>query len=211
MPVRRKVGNLLGLAVLTVLVDRPMHPYEMATVIRARGKDQDMEIKWGSLYRVVQNLERHGFVEAAGSERAGARPERTVYRLTPAGRAELEDWARDLVAVPEPEHPRFEAGLSVLAILDPDEAAGLLRARAALVERRLAAQRAELAHDRGETPRLFLLEREYDLAVGQAELDWTRALLAELLDGTFPDLPLWRSLHPPPSPPHPGGRDGRHR
>ncbi len=32
MAQRRKVSNLLALAVLSVLVERPMHPYEMATV-----------------------------------------------------------------------------------------------------------------------------------------------------------------------------------
>ena len=39
-----------------------MHPYEMASELRERGKDQSIKIKWGSLYTVVQNLEKHGFV-----------------------------------------------------------------------------------------------------------------------------------------------------
>ncbi len=83
----RKVSNMLGLAVLATVVERPMHPYEMATVIRERGKDQDMTLKWGSLYTVVQNLHRHGFIEVVESARHGGRPERTVYRITDAGRA----------------------------------------------------------------------------------------------------------------------------
>jgi hypothetical protein len=33
--------------VLAVVQERPVHPYEMASVLRARGKDQDMPIKWG--------------------------------------------------------------------------------------------------------------------------------------------------------------------
>src|SRR5664279_2076866 len=116
MAQRRKVSNLLALAVLSVLVERPMHPYEMATVLRDRGKDQDMKIKWGSLYTVVQNLEKHGLIEAGDSERRGGRPERTLYRITPAGRDELEDWVRELVSTPETEYPRFEAGLSLSLI-----------------------------------------------------------------------------------------------
>src|SRR5215470_10266992 len=126
---RRRVGNLLALAVLSALVERPMHPYEMASVLRARGKDQDMPIKWGSLYTVVGNLAKHGLIEVAGNERSGARPERTVYRITDAGRAELADWVRELLGTPEREQPRFEAGLSVLGVLPPAEAIALLRAR----------------------------------------------------------------------------------
>ena len=61
---KRPVANLLGLAVLGTLAQRPMHRYEIATTIREQGKDDDMDVKWGSLYTVVKNLERHGFVEA---------------------------------------------------------------------------------------------------------------------------------------------------
>ena len=32
---RRKVGNPLALAVLVLLYERPMHPYEMAATLRA--------------------------------------------------------------------------------------------------------------------------------------------------------------------------------
>src|SRR4051794_25319206 len=57
-----KVGNPLGLAVLAAPRTKPMHPYEVAGLLRERGKDQDMRIKWGSLYTVVGNLEKHGFI-----------------------------------------------------------------------------------------------------------------------------------------------------
>jgi DNA-binding PadR family transcriptional regulator len=80
----------------------------MANVLRSRGKDQDMPIKWGSLYTVVGNLEKHGLIEAAGRERSGARPERTVYQITDAGREELTDWVGELLGTPERERPRFE-------------------------------------------------------------------------------------------------------
>jgi DNA-binding PadR family transcriptional regulator len=189
------VGNLLALAVLATVVQRPMHPYEMASMLRERGKDQDMKIKWGSLYTVVQNLEKHGLIEAAESLRQGGRPERTVYRITDAGRAELVDWARELVSTPEREQPRFEAGLSVLAALPPDEVKSLLQQRLALLDEQLAAQRDALAHHSGEIPRLFLLEDEYDLAVREAEAAWVRALLDELTDGTFPGLAQWQAFH----------------
>jgi DNA-binding PadR family transcriptional regulator len=195
MPKRRKVGNLLGLAVLATLVERPMHPYEIASTLRERGKEQDMDIKIGSLYTVVRNLEKNGFIEVADTTRAGARPERTVYRLIAPGRAELVDWVRELVSEPQPEHPRFKAGLSVLGALAPDEVPGLLRTRLAALEAGSAARRRAHAEHAEQVPRLFLIEEEYELAVRDAEVAWVRALLAEFEDGSFPDLEQWREVN----------------
>ena len=59
MAKKRKVANLMALAVLATVVQRPMHRYEMASLMRARGKDRDMDIKWGSLYTVVASLEKN--------------------------------------------------------------------------------------------------------------------------------------------------------
>ncbi|MBN6056874.1 PadR family transcriptional regulator [Nonomuraea sp. RK-328] len=195
MAKRRKVGSLLALAVLSVVAQRPMHAYEMASVLRSRGKDQDMEIKWGSLYTVVHNLARHGLLREAGSDRQGGRPERTVYEITEEGRAELADWTRELLSDPEETPRRFEAGLSVLAGLPPDEVAALLRLRLDALEGLIAARREALERDSGEIPRLFVLESEYGLAMREAEAAWTRSLLDELAGGTFPRLEEWRAFH----------------
>lgn len=192
---RRKVSNMLGLAVLSTVSARPMHPYEMASLMRARGKARDMKIKWGSLYTVVRNLAKHGFIEIAESVRQGGRPERTVYRITDAGRAELADWVRELIAVPEREYPRFEAGLSVLGTLTPDEVTALLFDRLAALERENAEQRAALAAAAEEVPRVFLIEAEYDLSMREAEAQWVRSLLAEITEGTLPGLTEWREFH----------------
>jgi DNA-binding PadR family transcriptional regulator len=192
---RRRVANLLALAVLSLLrPGYPMHPYQIANVLRRTGKDRDMPIKVGSLYTVVRNLERHGFIEATGSHRAGRRPERTEYAITDAGRAELRDWLRELVAVPEPGYPRFQAALSVLSTLHPDEAAESLQERLHALDDDIAARQIALAHGEG-TRRLFLIEDEYALEMRRAEATWVRRLLAEISNGSFPDLAGWREFH----------------
>ncbi|GAA1649219.1 PadR family transcriptional regulator [Nonomuraea maheshkhaliensis] len=195
MAERRPVSNLLALAVLTVAVQRPMHPYEMASILRARGKDQDMPIKWGTLYTVVRNLDKHGLLEAVESGRQGARPERTVYRVTEAGRREAEDWTRALLSTPKREPSSFEAGLSVMGGLAPDEVTKLLRSRLGSLEERIEADRRALEEHRDELPRLFLVESEYALAMLEAQAGWVRSLLAELAEGTFPGLDAWRDFH----------------
>ncbi|MEV5413486.1 PadR family transcriptional regulator [Thermopolyspora sp. NPDC052614] len=195
MAKRRKVGNLLALAVLAALMQGPMHPYEIATALRGWGKDQDMEIKWGSFYTVIGNLDKHGLITAVESTREGRRPERTVYRITESGRAELLDWTRELISTPMPERPRFRAGLSVLPVLHPDEAVELLRQRLRLLEDGIATAREELERHLRTIPRLFLVETEYDLALQEAEAAWLRTLLAELTSGVYPGLDVWRAVH----------------
>ena len=112
---RRRVSNPLALAVLGCLTEKPMHPYEISTTLRTRGKEQSIKLNYGSLYTVVNNLARHGLIEAMGAGREGRRPERTVYQITEAGRKELGDWMTELVAVPVKEYPQFEAALAELA------------------------------------------------------------------------------------------------
>lgn len=196
----RPVSNLLGLAVLGVLAQRPMHRYEIATTIREQGKDTDMAVKWGSLYTVVGALERSGFVEVVGTTREGARPERTVYRITAAGRTEMADWTRELLADLRTEQTRFTAGLSMLGALPPDEAIALLADRLARLDALIAERRDRLAEWRRQVSRLFLVESEYGVAMLQAEADWLRGLLQDLGSGAFPDLPGWRAYHEAPAP-----------
>ena len=195
MAKRRKVGNLLALSLLTLLTERPMYPYEMATALRQRGKDQSMKINWGSLYTVVQNLEKYGFTEAVEVAREGRQPERTTYQITAAGRAELQDWLRELLGEPEREYTRFEAGLGEGAVLPPDDVIGLLRHRLEALEASNAEHQASLDGLAAQLPRLFLIESEYYLALRRAEEQWVRGLLAELADGTFPGLDGWRRYH----------------
>jgi DNA-binding PadR family transcriptional regulator len=195
MAKRRKVNNLLGLQLLALLVEKPMHPYEMASTLRERGKEYDLKINWGSLYTVVQNLEKHEFIEAAETAREGRRPERTVYRITGTGRAELNDWLRELIAYPEREYPTLRTALSVLGILPPDQAIALLQQRLSVLDAENVGQEAALKQLEKDVVRAFLIEAEYYLAIRKAEADWLRGLIAELVAGTMPGMDIWHDLH----------------
>src|ERR1700735_2700044 len=119
MAKRRKMSNLLALSLLTLLAQRPMYPYEMAQTLRARGKEQNFAINWGSLYTVVANLAKYGFIEEAGTVREGRQPERTTYQITSLGLSELRDWLTELLSVPEDEHGGFVTALSGRASCPP--------------------------------------------------------------------------------------------
>jgi len=193
---RRKVSNPLALAVLACLFERPMHPYEMASTMRERGKDQSIKLNYGSLYTVVEALQQHGLIVAQETEREGRRPERTVYRLTGAGRMELIDWVSELLSRPAKEYTRFEAGLSLAGVLPPEDIIALLTQRCVNLELEISQMRAilQLVQERG-LQRMHVIEGEYALAMREAELAWTRNLVEEIRSGELGDLEEWRAMH----------------
>lgn len=186
----------LALAVLVLLFERPMHPYEMAATMRERGKEKSIKLRYGSLYTVIDALEAAGLIVPTETVRDGARPERTVYAITPAGRAEMNDWLREWIARPEKEYLRFEAGLSLMPALPPDHVADLLRDRLARLEHRLTEVDAEIATATAQgLPRLFLIEDEYQRALLDAERQFVARLQAQLADGSLGGLERWRAWH----------------
>jgi DNA-binding PadR family transcriptional regulator len=186
-------SNPLALAVLVCLYEKPMHPYEVAQTLRTRAKEQSVRLNYGSLYAVVESLEKKGFIKATGTVREGKRPQRTIYEITDEGSIEMTDWLTELIGTPNKEYPAFQAGLSFLPALDPDDALAALRHRAESLTMKLVAMRGgmQAARDAG-LPRIFELESEYEERTLSAELAFVRALVEEMENGTLEGLELWR-------------------
>lgn len=196
MAAKRKVGNLLALAVLSYLSRGPMHPYELSRTLRDNGDDRSIKFNHGSLYMVVQQLARAGFVTARETSRQGQRPERTVYGLTESGRQELHAWMRELVEEPAHEYPHFVAALSLIAALPPDEVLELLARRL----ERLTAQRAEVRAGVDDTLAsgvhpLFLVEEDYRLALLDAEVGFVEDFVERIRDPETGWAPLWAQFN----------------
>ena len=195
MTKRRPVSNLLALAVLSYLSRGPMHPYEISRTLRDHGDARSVRYTHGSLYTVIRQLAAAGLIAEHGTAREGRRPERTLYTLTDAGRAEMMDWLRELVAEPTHEYPRFVTALSLLGALHPDEAVELLRRRLdrlrevrgetrELIEATLAA---------GVHP-LFQIEEDYRVALLDAEITFVEQLIDRITDPRTGWAPEWAAL-----------------
>lgn len=188
-------SNPLALAVMVCLYERPMHPYEVAQTLRSRAKQDSVRLNYGSLYGVVDGLERRGLIRARETVREGRRPERTIYEITDTGTREASDWLSELLAVPAKEYPAFMAGLSFMGALPPEEVTAALGERAHALEFRLAqlegVRRAAAA---AGLPRLFFVETEYEQRLMEVELDFVRGLGADIESGSLGGLDLWRSF-----------------
>ncbi|MGW4210034.1 PadR family transcriptional regulator [Lentzea sp. NPDC004789] len=188
---RRKVSNPLALAVLAFLVMRPMHPYELGKQLKDMGKDRDIKFNRGSLYMVVEQLRKAGFVAEQETVKDTQRPERTIYELTDAGRDELHDWMRELVRDPVHEYPQFGVALSLISVLDPVEAVELLSTRAGALTTKIGASRTMIDKASADGVEwIFLVEEEYRIALLEAELRLVEKLTGEMAKAEYQDA--WR-------------------
>ncbi len=179
----------IALSVLNLLHERPMHAYEMRTMMRERGHDRAFQIRESSVYDTVARLADRGFIEPVEVSKQGRRPERTVYAITDAGQDELRVWLRELTAEPAAEYPPFAAPLMFIYSLGRDNAIAALRQRAARLEADAIASdtyRNALAAQMPDFPRIFAVEEEYAQAMRRAELSWARTIAEQLADGTLP-------------------------
>jgi len=190
----RKVSNPLALAVLALLLEKPTHPYEMGRTLRERNKEESIKLNYGSLYSVLEQLLRAGFVAKRETLRDTARPERTVYEITDVGRDELHDWMAELVSTPVKEFRAFEAALALIGVLVPEEALRLLSLRRQRLEARIAEQRAGIdALVAGGLHPMFVIENEYRLALEIAEKAFVDRVLKDFDDQEL--LAMWRGFH----------------
>ena len=178
---KRPFSNPLALAILVLLYERPMHPYEMAATLRERRKESSIKLNYGSLYTVIEQLLREHFIAVREVLKEGKRPEKTVYELRSLGEAELIDWMRELVSSPVKEYPMFEAALSLLPVLPPEEVIDLLAIRLGLLDKTIEEfDEQERICREMKLPRLFSLESEYYKAVTLAEYEFSKDLLEDL-------------------------------
>jgi DNA-binding PadR family transcriptional regulator len=176
--------STLALSILELLDERPMHPYELASTMRERHQDEFIRLNFGSLYHTVEVLERNGWIVPTEREKEGRRPERTIYKLTSAGRDVLVRVVSDILAQPRREYPHFAAGLMFMHHLEAPQAAEHLRNRAAALKaltEKLVRIMGELRAD--GVSRLSLIELEHKIAMLEAERKWVNNLEKEIVDG----------------------------
>lgn len=182
---RDALANPAVLAVLGALLERPMHPYQLAGVLAEGG----IPVNRGSLYDTVQAMARAGWLAAQPAEQDGSRPQRTPYALTASGQGELARRLDRQIRVPKPEFPEFLGAVSHVGVLGPDGAARALRERADRLAARIADVERRLAGALTRVPRLFVIEAEYAAAMDRAERAWVLSLAEQIENGelSWPD------------------------
>lgn len=177
----------IALAAMELLHEGPRHPYEMCQTMQERETWRLLKVTVGSLYHAIDRLAGDGLIEAVETSRAGRRPERTTYRLTPAGRDAYTLRVRDIVAHPATEYPLYALAIALLHTLDRADALAQLRKRATVLE---ATAAADQVYSRRLTeagvPELYWVDVDLKLRLREAELAWTRELIERLETNRLP-------------------------
>jgi DNA-binding PadR family transcriptional regulator len=176
----------LAVAVLGLLAEQPRHPYDIAFTMQHRHMHEHIKLSLGTLYHVVEQLQRLGWIRPTETAREGRRPERTTYEVTPEGHRHLLDRIRQLVAEPTREYSAFEAGLTFLHQLTPEEAVTALRRRATALSDQIELWDYALARLRaGGLARLALIEAELVQDTRRFQRDWALLTAGEIENGTL--------------------------
>lgn len=194
----------LALAVLALLVVRPLHPYGVLALLKQWGKGEVININQrATVYKTVTRLAEAGLIAVRHTERDAQYPERTLYDLTDPGREVLHEWLAEMLVGGDREYPEFPAALSFIMLLTPDQSLPLLDERRQGVARRVAELEAVIAQAR-QTPGLppvAVLEFSYLLAIAQAELAWVTQTVDDLknkrLDWADAQLRSFADAHTP--------------
>jgi DNA-binding PadR family transcriptional regulator len=184
------------MAVLALLHEEPMHPYQISFTMRERHWDWCIKLKFGSLYHTVETLIRDGLIEPLETEREGRRPERTVYAVTDQGRQEFLERLSDMVRQPAREYADFAAGLKFMWHLDRDIAASLLQQRTQSLQLEVESVTTVMAmlDSVKRLRRLSYLELEHAQAMSRAEISWIRGLADQIASGELE----WKAGHREP-------------
>jgi DNA-binding PadR family transcriptional regulator len=172
----------IALAILSLLIEEPMHPYRMQQLIKERGKHEVINVRHrASIYQTIDRLLRDGAIAIQGKKENEGKPDLTVYEITDEGRKAVYTWLREMLSTPKQEFLEFPAAVSFLMLLTPEDVVVQLKKRESALEGTLAriedALQTELAKG---LPRLFLLETEYQRAILVAELEWVRSIIHDL-------------------------------
>lgn len=198
---KRKVSNLLALAVLSLLTERPMHPYEISSVMQERQLSAVVKLNNSSLYSVMEALQREGLIVPVEIQREGRYPERTVYATTEAGQAELADWLRSLLGKPTTEYTAFAAALAFLAYLPPGEVVTLLEEHIRQLHEEVNSIRLIIKKGlQMGVDRIFLVEDRYAVTLSEAKISFIRQFVHEINDGTLTEMKnekrVWKITRP---------------
>jgi DNA-binding PadR family transcriptional regulator len=171
----------LAISVLALLEERPMHAYEMYQLLVSRQNNRIVKVRPGSLYHTVERLAGQNLVRAIGTERAGNRPERTTYEITPEGNDALKQRVETGLEKYVYEYPLFPVVLSEAHNLDEDDAVLRFRRRVEDLDSWLADldEAIGLAEER-KVHEPYYLGGVYVRNQIAAERDWLAALIERI-------------------------------
>ncbi|KUP24432.1 PadR family transcriptional regulator [Paenibacillus sp. DMB5] len=170
----------MKIAILGLLQEKDMHPYEITLIMKERMYDQMMKLQMGSLYYAVDKLAQGEYIEAVETIRSNDRPDKTIYRITAKGKALFEQLIlQQIKKVELVFHPLYMA-LALSRYIDQDKVEKVLEERIREIEHQVNYAYQVYEEHISVVPRsaLHLMYGRYEHSL--TELKWLKRLYADV-------------------------------
>jgi DNA-binding PadR family transcriptional regulator len=162
----------IDLLLLGLLLDRPMHGYELYQQIQAEGIDAWFNVSMAGVYYSLGKLRDRGLV-AESRQRGGRSPRKSIYHLTDEGRAAFFEAMEEQSVSQEEVYLDYDVVIYLLNRLPLQRAIDLLEQhRGFLAEQLVAVQAAFSAEQQTDDSPLRLAVLDHKQRYLEMELNW---------------------------------------
>jgi DNA-binding PadR family transcriptional regulator len=167
---------LLELAILGLLMEKPMHGYELKKRLSFM-LGHFWTVSYGSLYPALKRLEKASAIERAYSVKEKTR-NRNVFRVTKAGEKEFMRLLADSSGTTTfADAEKFDIRLAFFQYLEPETRLSLLEKRRALLEEQVAKFKAYRSTNRNQDHyQVGLLRHKVEQT--KSDIRWLERLIA---------------------------------
>lgn len=168
-----------------------VHGYDLRRELLSRGAADWANVTPGSIYNALKTLATQGLLDIVGTDRQGARPERTMYQLTTDGEKEFQRLLRENVWQSRlPNHP-LHVGLAFLPLVSHEELARATRHRVDELRAQVTTCHSDIRRileghgdfTRGGIPHYVAESYRLTAALLEGEAAWASALAERLEKG----------------------------
>ncbi len=168
------------LVLLSLLMESPLHGYQIEQIIEERGMREWTPIAFSSIYYLLEKMNAKGWLSRSLSQSSGRGPARQVYQITSAGKKIWKEAALSVLKNPQRAYGDFILGLANLAFLQADEVIKAVNHYREHLLERLAHVKSKLGSYGGTLPWEVAQLFDYSVAQISAELAWVENFLRQL-------------------------------
>jgi DNA-binding PadR family transcriptional regulator len=162
------------------------HGYQVRRELLTWSADRWANVQPGSIYHALKKMTSEGLLEQVEVEPGEAGPERTAYRITPAGDTEFETLLSKALSAPDITNHQRSAAVTLMTALPRERVISLLRHQLVRLEsdQRSAEMLTAQSGSWGQPAHIAELYRLWERHA-TASLGWLRELIERLEAGEY--------------------------
>ena len=167
---------------------QPVHGYFLRRELMTWHVDEWANVQPGSIYNALRSLKKDGYVQEHGTESAGKRPERTIYKITAAGEVEFLRLLRhNLWTVETFDTKPVMALTSFMFALSRQEVIAALEHRVSEIDAKIASNGYHIDDVARSTTTPLYVREIFELSTARlrGEQAWARALGERVRAGDY--------------------------